>query len=224
MAPPQPPSGLLSRPSQPYRDGPWVTGFEHPPPHMVAGSSAPPYGYRYRDEQTDWATAPPNDFPYDPATVSLPAECPAPCIDLLVQYEQTYEQAPPFIHNPGPSTAGSSNVPVDNAAGEKSRGRKRSRNQANLQMYSRSHISEILVGNSCSTALYPCPQSKESACPVSHSTKPRNQEHVWRESFHFRRCVVSQAIHRLLSRARSRAEVCVLSLAANQVSKQSLSV
>lgn len=71
MAPPQPPSALLPRPTQPYRDGPWVTGFEQPPPHMVAGPSGPPYGYRYRDEQTDWATAPPNDYTYDPATVSL---------------------------------------------------------------------------------------------------------------------------------------------------------
>ncbi|KAG9316497.1 hypothetical protein JVU11DRAFT_2539 [Chiua virens] len=111
MAPPQPPSGLLPRPAQPYRDGPWVTGFEQPPPHMVAGPSAPPYGYRYRDEQTEWA-APPGEYAYDPAT-----------------YEQPYEQPPSYIHDPGPSTASSSSVPVDSAAGEKSRGRKRTRNQ-----------------------------------------------------------------------------------------------
>lgn len=48
-----------------------------------------------------------------------------------MQYD--YEQAPPYIHDPGPSTAGSSNAPADNVAGEKSRGRKRSRNQASLQ-------------------------------------------------------------------------------------------
>ncbi|KAI9572029.1 hypothetical protein HD554DRAFT_1622736 [Boletus coccyginus] len=110
MAPPQPPSGMLPRPAQPYRDGPWVTGFEQPPPHMVPGPSGAPYPYRYRDEQTDWGTAPPSDYPYDPATYD-------------------YEQAPPYIHDPGPSTAGSSNAPADNATGEKSRGRKRSRNQ-----------------------------------------------------------------------------------------------
>ncbi|KAF8552508.1 hypothetical protein OG21DRAFT_113098 [Imleria badia] len=63
-----PPSGMLPRPAQPYRDGPWVTGFDQPPPHMVAGPSGPPYAYRYRDEQTDWATAPPSDYAYDPAT------------------------------------------------------------------------------------------------------------------------------------------------------------
>ncbi|KAF8415960.1 hypothetical protein L210DRAFT_965505 [Boletus edulis BED1] len=107
----QPPSGMLPRPAQPYRDGPWVTGFEQPPPHMVGGPSGPSYAYRYRDEQTDWAAAAPGDYAYDPAT-----------------YEQPYEQAP-YIHEPGPSTTGSSNAPVDNINGEKSRGRKRSRNQ-----------------------------------------------------------------------------------------------
>lgn len=78
MAPPQPPSGMLPRPTQPYRDGPWVTGFEQPPPHMVAGPSSAPYPYRYRDEQTDWPPAPPGDYTYDPATVSSAAESPLP--------------------------------------------------------------------------------------------------------------------------------------------------
>ncbi|KAF9227456.1 hypothetical protein BS17DRAFT_465975 [Gyrodon lividus] len=110
MAPPQPPPGMLSRPA--YRDGPWVTGFEQPPPHMVGGPSGPAYDYRYRDDQPDWATAPPTDYPYDPAT-----------------YEQPYEQAPPFMPEAGPSTAGSSSALADNAAAEKPRGRKRTRNQ-----------------------------------------------------------------------------------------------
>lgn len=128
---PQPPSGLLPRPP-PYRDGPWVTGFDQPPPHMVPGPSGPPYPYRYRDDQADWAAAPPNDYPYDPATVSLIVQSPVPCADIPVQYEQTYEQAP-FMHDPGTSAAGPSNAQPDTAPAEKSRGRKRTRNQASFQ-------------------------------------------------------------------------------------------
>lgn len=50
--------------------------------------------------------------------------------ETSVQYEQAYEQAPPYIHDPGPSAAGPSSAPVDSVSGEKPRGRKRSRNQA----------------------------------------------------------------------------------------------
>lgn len=75
-------------------------------------------------------------------------------------------------------------------------------------VFSRSHTSEISVGYSCATPLYPRPQSKESACSVAYATKPCNQEHIWRESFHLGRCAIPQEIHRLLSRARSCTKVC----------------
>ncbi|KAI6125802.1 hypothetical protein EV401DRAFT_1885878 [Pisolithus croceorrhizus] len=45
--PPQPP-GMLSRPAHPYRDGPWVSGFDQPP------------------QIPEWVP-PPGEFPYDPA-------------------------------------------------------------------------------------------------------------------------------------------------------------
>ncbi|KAF9244866.1 hypothetical protein BU15DRAFT_71233 [Melanogaster broomeanus] len=113
MAPPQPLPGMLPRPAQPYRDGPWVTPFDHPPPtHMVGGPSGPAYDYRYRDDPPEWASAAPSDYPYDPAT-----------------YEQHYEHAASFMPEADPSTGGPSTVQADNAAAEKPRGRKRTRNQ-----------------------------------------------------------------------------------------------
>jgi len=65
MPPPQPP-GMLPRPPHPYRDGPWVAGFDQP--QMVGGPSNAPFDYRYRDDQPGWVP-PPGDFSYDPATV-----------------------------------------------------------------------------------------------------------------------------------------------------------
>lgn len=130
-------------------------------------------------------------------------------VDVSVQYEQPYDQAPPYIHDPGPSTAASSTAPVDNSNGEKSRGRKRSRTQASLQSNCVLYLSENLAGNSCCATLYPCSQSKESTRSVPYATKSRNQEHIWRKSFHLGRCVVPQEIHRLLSGARPCTKVCV---------------
>ncbi|KAH7888811.1 hypothetical protein F5I97DRAFT_1855699 [Phlebopus sp. FC_14] len=109
MAPPQPPP-MLPRPGHPYRDGPWVAGFDQPPPHMVTGPSGPAYDYRYRDDQPEWAQAPPNEYPYGPP------------------YEQSYEQPPHYMPEAGPSTAGLSNAPAESAV-DKPRGRKRTRNQ-----------------------------------------------------------------------------------------------
>ncbi|KAL4074033.1 hypothetical protein V8B97DRAFT_1937732 [Scleroderma yunnanense] len=109
MQPPQPP-GMLPRP-HPYRDGPWVAGFDQSP-QMVSGPSNGPFEYRYRDDQPGWVP-PPGDFPYDPAT-----------------YQSSYEQQAHYLGEAGPSTTSPSNTPADNPATDKPRGRKRTRNQS----------------------------------------------------------------------------------------------
>ena len=62
-------AAMLARQTHPYRDEPWVSPFGQPPPHMVAGPSAPAYDYRYGEERPEWAP-PTNDYSYDPASVS----------------------------------------------------------------------------------------------------------------------------------------------------------
>ncbi|EGO25802.1 hypothetical protein SERLADRAFT_466451 [Serpula lacrymans var. lacrymans S7.9] len=104
MAPPPPPPSMMARP--PYRDEAWESFNQ---PNIVGGPGAPGFDYRYRDDQTGWV-GDANDYAYDPAS-----------------YEQAYEQAPPYMPDPGPSTASPSTVPVD--ATDKPRGRKRTRNQ-----------------------------------------------------------------------------------------------
>lgn len=109
MPPPQPP-GMLPRPPHPYRDGPWVAGFDQP--QMVGGPSNAPFDYRYRDDQPGWVP-PPGDFSYDPAT-----------------YQASYEQPPHYLAEASSTNAGPSSAPADNPAMEKTRGRKRTRSQA----------------------------------------------------------------------------------------------
>lgn len=105
-------AAMLARQTHPYRDEPWVTPFNQPPPHMVAGPSAAGYDYRYGDDRSEWAP-PANDYPYDPAS-----------------YEHPYDQTAPYMAEAGPPTAGPSSVPADTTLAEKPRGRKRTRNTA----------------------------------------------------------------------------------------------
>ncbi|KIK45091.1 hypothetical protein CY34DRAFT_801945 [Suillus luteus UH-Slu-Lm8-n1] len=105
-------AAMLARQTHPYRDEPWVTPFNQPPPHMVAGPSAAGYDYRYGDDRSEWAP-PANDYPYDPAS-----------------YEHPYDQTAPYMAEAGPPTAGPSSVPADTTIAEKPRGRKRTRNTA----------------------------------------------------------------------------------------------
>ncbi|KAH7927494.1 hypothetical protein BV22DRAFT_1006901 [Leucogyrophana mollusca] len=111
IAPPPPPPPIVPRPADPYRQDSWEASFPQgpPPPHMVGGPGAPPYDYRYRDDQTDW-TGPPHEYTYDQS------------------YDQAYDQAGSFMPEAGPSTAGPSTVTAD--ATDKPRGRKRTRTQA----------------------------------------------------------------------------------------------
>ncbi|EIW83009.1 hypothetical protein CONPUDRAFT_152053 [Coniophora puteana RWD-64-598 SS2] len=109
MAPPPAP-GMLSRPTNPYRDDSWGTDYtQPPPPNMVGAPTAAPYDYRYREEQPEWSTPAGQYSSYEPAP-----------------FEQ-YGPPAPYVPEPGPSApAGPSASPPDVA--EKPRGRKRTRN------------------------------------------------------------------------------------------------
>lgn len=103
--------------------------------------------------------------------------CPSSISNLMnkLLLTSTIQGLPPLAHLMHPLTM----LPEKNPVVESEVG---TRQAYNVLLHA--HIAETLVGSSCATTLYPCPQSKKSTCSVSYATKPCNQEHIWRESFH----------------------------------------
>ncbi|KAF7976074.1 hypothetical protein HWV62_7630 [Athelia sp. TMB] len=108
-----PPLQMIHHRPQAFREESWNSSYDHggnQGSHPgVTGPSQSTYDYRYRDEQPEWVSH--NEY-YDPSQ----------------QYNPSYDQSTHYIPEAGPSNAGPSEMPADDAQ-DKPRGRKRNRTQ-----------------------------------------------------------------------------------------------